>query len=413
MDENLVLNEIYSLERKDAQLDYFSELSEDLFDNTVNYKAFSEILLRGDKVDSFSLYPIIGKAAINFDASTPNIDLPSHIRLLKERKYKRDLVKSIKEHLTEIETGTHHDDIDDVKNGLIADLAGIELGSTSTFIDYKEQTKHIDSNLNDIKEIEGHSWGLKALDDITSGIVVPRLIVLGGLKKSGKTRFLMYVRKQLYYQNIPSIFLSLEMPAYEIAKLTYSTFCGIEDINFRSQNFLSRSEKETYERFKKTLDFNLIPTECMASISIEQVMGRVKRYSKLYPKGVVFIDYLQRIEHDEHRQAQELEKISKLIANSTRAYNITIILLSQLNNMAENNIPSTGHLKGSGGIGEAADTIILFDNIYRRTKQVIDKGKIDLILEQRYNDSGKISIYSELGKCAFGDLPPMGDRHDI
>jgi len=77
---------------------------------------------------------------------------------------------------------------------------------------------------------------------------------------------------------------------------------------------------------------------------------------------------------------------------------------SQLNALGEKQVPNMGHLKGSGGIGEAADTIILFDNLYRRTKKENVKNKIDLYIEQRYGDSGKLAIQADLGSCTFRNL---------
>mgnify|MGYP000853816410 FL=1 len=58
----------------------------------------------------------------------------------------------------------------------------------------------------------------------------------------------------------------------------------------------------------------------------------------------------------------------------------------------------------SGGIGEAADVIFLFDNIYRRTKNETDKNKIDIYIEQRHGDSGKAELYADLGSCNFRNL---------
>ena len=95
---------------------------------------------------------------------------------------------------------------------------------------------------------------------------------------------------------------------------------------------------------------------------------------------MVFIDYIQRIDHDRNRQAQQLEDISVRIADSARLNNIAVVLLSQLNVQGEREIPSIAHLKGSGGIGEAADTVLLLDNLYRRTKREADKNKINIYI---------------------------------
>ena len=125
----------------------------------------------------------------------------------------------------------------------------------------------------------------------------------------------------------------------------------------------------------------------------------------------MFIDYLQRIDHDRNRQAQQLEDISTRIADSARLNNIAIVLLSQLNVQGEREIPSIAHLKGSGGIGEAADTVLLLDNLYRRTKQEADKNKININIEQRYGDSGTQSIQCDLGCIQFRNISLMEEDY--
>ena len=111
---------------------------------------------------------------------------------------------------------------------------------------------------------------------------------------------------------------------------------------------------------------------------------------------VICIDYIQRISHNRNNQAQELEDISIKLADAAR----------QLNAAGEREIPNMGHLKGSGGIGESADTILLLDNLYRRTKKDDDKNRIDIYIEQRHGDSGVLKIQSDLGSCQFRNLLP-------
>ena len=405
--EKSVLEGIYSLSDKQKQFEFYNELNGKLFineDNLKLYNAFGKILVKEMAIDQVTLFEETKDKILATQLNVSNwLNLGEHIKLLKERKYKTDIVKSIESHLEVIKMGTHHDDIDDIKNQFIADMSGIELDAGSQFIDFEITREKLKSNITNDSKIEGYSWNISELDSYTSGIVRPRLIVVGGLKKSGKTRFIINTRKALYGQGIPSPFLSLEVPEYELSKPTYSSFLDMNDLQFRSKSFMS---KHDYEKFQKCdIDFSLLPTECISGLTIEQVISRIRRYSKLFPNGVIFIDYLQRILHDRNKQAQQLEDFSARIADTTRTNNTTIILLSQLSNSAEGNQPSVGHLKGSGGIGEAADVILLLDNKYRRTKRDMDKNKMDIIVEQRYGDSGKISIHTDLGKCKFSDLP--------
>ncbi|HUX60372.1 MAG TPA: DnaB-like helicase C-terminal domain-containing protein, partial [Ignavibacteriaceae bacterium] len=190
---------------------------------------------------------------------------------------------------------------------------------------------------------------------------------------------------------------------YEITKLLYSSFTGFNDLRFRSSSFLSHDERYTFENTH--LNQELLGIECKSALSIEQVISRIKRLAKM-GFTVIAIDYLQRIKSKNENRASELEDYSIRIADSARQNNVSIILLSQLNAMAENpkEPPNMGSLKGSGGIGEAADSIILFDNLYRRTKNENDKNKIDLYFEQRYGDSGRLQIEADLGSCRFNNL---------
>lgn len=364
-----------------------------------------DLSIRQKPVDEISIssvckiFSLPELSKIHNEAISPS-KLKEHIYILKERKYKNKILENLREATSLISRAMHADDIEDIKNGIIIDLSSIELGSKSEFIDLDYYNDLLFKQMDSRKEIEGYSWGIKNLDLWTSGIVTSRVYVIGGLKKSGKTRLVIHTLKQLHNQKIPAAFLSIEMPAYEVNKLLRSTFSGINDIRLRSSSLLSNDEKRKLSEVK--IDKSLIGIECKPGINLAQVLSRIRKYSKLGFK-VIFIDYLQRIAHNRNQQAMELEDISIKIADAAREYNVAIILLSQLNALGERELPNMGHLKGSGGIGEAADTIILFDNLYRRSKMESDRGLIDLYFEQRIGDSGKLTILADLGICTFRD----------
>ena len=88
---------------------------------------------------------------------------------------------------------------------------------------------------------------MKILDQWTSGIVTPKVYVIGGLKKSGNPRFVINTLRELHNQSIPSAYLSLEMPGYEVTKLLYANFTGMNDLRFRSSSLMNREEKVLFE----------------------------------------------------------------------------------------------------------------------------------------------------------------------
>jgi replicative DNA helicase len=405
--EKIIIGKLLLLPKRSDQLDVLCELDGVPF---VNYKrhldAISKTILSGRHAGQVEMYSFGGFDLKQLDdimmaAGSTGFDISNTIGDYKVEIYKNNLVYKLESYLKEIKDTFHYEDIEENKNALLADLNGMGLGDKAEFISIKEYKEKIKSQLGSTNEIEGYSWGIEDLNKFTSGIVVPRLCVIGGLKKSGKTRFVIHSLKQLHEQGIPAAFLSMEMPAYEVVKLLHSAFMGINDLQFRSGSFLSQQQRDIFESL--TIDEKLISIECRSGLNIAQTLSRLRKYAKLGYK-VVFIDYLQRIASKGGNRADELESYSIKIADAARQSNLGIILLSQLNAGAENDVPNMGSLKGSGGIGEAADTILLLDNLYRRSKKETDKNCFDIYIEQRYGDSGRISIKADLGSCYFNNI---------
>jgi len=407
------LMSVYEFE-KNIKLDALCEVSEDLFLSESNkeiIRGISKLLISGEDCNQLNLYSIGIKSILEFDTTkylNSNIkNLPQYVMSLKYEKYKRDLVKTVSDNLLLFKKGAYYSDLEDVKNGLIADLSNLTIYEKSKFVNIGIVTEEIKSQLNGENKIEGYSWGVEIIDKWTSGIVIPRMYVIGGLKKSGKSRFLIHVFKELYNQNIKSAFISMEMPERDVVKLLHASMIGINDLKFRSGSFMPREERQMFE--ENIIDEKLFGIECKGGLKKSQILSRIRRLAKMGFK-VIGIDYIQRIKMDSANRANELEDISTAIADACRTNNVAVILLSQFNASAENphEPPNMGSLKGSGGIGEAPDVIMLLDNLYRRTKNDTDKNLMDIYFEQRYGDSGKIQIITDLGCCSFKDLAKFG-----
>jgi replicative DNA helicase len=325
-------------------------------------------------------------------------------KLLAEKWYGRETKKILEDSAKKLNRDMDAGEVETIKTETVRALEKLDLWGGIKLVDYPAELERMEENMERRDgKLDGYSWGLIDLDSWTGGIEPGKLYVIGALKKAGKTRFAIFLRKILYKQGIATPFLSLEVPPYEVAKLTMSAFTGIEDLKFRAQSKISPEEKAKYYAIKKKINFDLLPTECIAGIEIPEVLQRIRYYSKRYPKCVVILDYVQRIEHDENNQAIKLEKYSRQIADTVRKTKTGLLLLSQLKNLAEEKSrePGTGDLKGSGGIGEAADAILILDNIYRRTEEEGDKNKMTIKIEQRYGDKGRVNIITDLSKCSF------------
>jgi len=177
----------------------------------------------------------------------------------------------------------------------------------------------------------------------------------------------------------------------------------LTDDKLRAGNLTYLSKSELLKLNEIHFKPDLLNIECNSGLSLSEVYQRMRLFSKMGAK-VVFIDFFQRIIHNINNKVNELENIAQRLADASREFNIAIFILSQLSNLAERETPSISHLKGTGGLGEAADTIMILDNVFRRTQDERYRNRIDCEVTQRYGESGKISLYADLGKSYFSNF---------
>jgi replicative DNA helicase len=399
----------------DAAMDIMREEFFTIDENKKLFQVIKSLWIERVKADTVAVYTRSKEMGYNVNlayvselsrniASTANMDHTA--KILAERWYKRSMKERLEKAAKEINIDMDVDALDVIKLKIIEDLGKLDIMGGVTLMDLPKAFKYLDKNIESTEQkIEGYSWGLLELDELTSGIRLPTMVVVGALKKAGKTRFAIFLRRVLFEQGVVSPFLSMEVPPYELTKLTMASFMNVNDIKFRP-GMMSIEEKKKYYSTKAIMlkEFEKkLPTECISGLSIVQVIKRIKYFAKRYPRCVIIIDYMQRIEHNEKIQAQEFERFARQIADVTRKLGVAVILLSQLRNEADSPdiTPSVSHLKGSGGIAEAADIILILDNIARRTKDEEKKKDMDIYVEQRYGEPKTIHVGVDLGRCAF------------
>lgn len=413
--EKRIIANILQLDSREDQIDALAAFTEEDFQNPVSIKlirAIKDIIIKNERsADIVGLFEA-AKEYKNEIASLSTQDiskvrLAEDIRELKARTFKRKLLINTREGLKKLEEAKYLSEFKDEKNNLLAAIAGIDFESESKFVEFTALDNQLMQNLQ--KEtnqtIDGYSWGLKVMDLYTNGIERGRFYVIGALKKAGKTRFVIHTIKELLHQDVKTAFLSLEVPQYPLYRMLKASMLGLEDTALRSGEYKSLSPEKRKELEKIKFHSNQLLIECTSGLGLSELLGRVKRYAHLGAK-VIIIDFLQRVVFDIKNPVQELTEISNRLADVSRQLNVSIILLCQLSNVAERETPSIAHLKGTGGIAEAADTIMIFDNLYRRLKKDEYKNTIRIELTQRYGESAVFLIASDLGLCRFTDIGP-------
>jgi replicative DNA helicase len=269
--------------------------------------------------------------------------------------------------------------------------------------------------------------GFSELDTMTGGLHNGELIVLAARPSMGKTALAMNVAETIAIdQDIPVLFMSLEMSAMELVDRLLSSKSRVENHRMRNgtlrQDDMEKLIDASSQIYGKPLFVDDAPGRRV--VEIAAAARRIKR--KQGRLGLIVIDYLQLIEPDnpsDPRQEQ-VAKMSRRLKAVAKELQVPILCLAQLNRQAESsagNLPRLSHLRESGAIEQDADVVMFvhreeyyMSNEERERKKaegdpVIGAAQI-IIAKQRAGPTGEANLIFQNKFMRFEDRAP--ERHN-
>jgi replicative DNA helicase len=271
------------------------------------------------------------------------------------------------------------------------------------------------------RSIAGYSTGLSNLDKITSGIEAGKVYALGALKKTGKSRFALYLSLQLILSGARVFWNSLEMSRMRINLLAVSFFSSIN-----SNVFGRAMTKQQYHDFAMAMEHvKALNWVIYKEPTVSELRSRIQAEKQNGPVDCVIVDYIQRMQSPKFPKdrTREVEDISLRLADMARDENVALIELSQLQGAAErldpDEVPNMSHYKESGGISESADSIWTLHSNSRHETTFTEGGeyaatKFRMRVEQRDGVSGEIVNFDgDMRICRFSEeRDSMDDRRN-
>ncbi len=403
-------------------------LKREVFYNSVNgiiFNAIESVFTRKDPVDiltitnelkSLKKLDLIGgpyhlTTLTNRVASSANAEV--HCRYLLQFYLKRRMIALG----TDVIKQGYDDssDIFDILQYFHTKMKDIESVISSDGI--ADNNKVIDGLLLKIDEaknnggIIGYSTGIKSLDFGIMGFRPGNKIVIAGESGEGKSSLAKSICINLALkQNVPGVFLSMEMTADQLMMVCASEILSIDNRKIQSGN-LTRLDKQRILDLKQTLfakNFLIIDKAGLDIFEIESILRKLVESHGI--KWFV-LDYLQlmRLKGDHHKNKTTEEQIS-IITSALKVIckdlNLAGIELSQFNNEVtkrEGNRPRISDLKGSGAIRANADVVLL---VYRPEAHGVkeaggksSKGFAEFILAK--NRYGEVKNLAALYKAEF------------
>jgi replicative DNA helicase len=214
-------------------------------------------------------------------------------------------------------------------------------------------------------EGKGISLGIPTLDanlKLHGGHVLQYMAKSG----SGKTSFAMHVMNNMSKQNIPTLFLSLEMSdadvaerGFQMASNTTSAVLERMMVQFLNEG-ISREEMTDTIISKMGNAFSSVITADEDSASIDSIEQYIYKAKEAFGIKVVFVDYLGRVSQTKATSYEHISELAKGLKSMAKRHDIVIFYLHQVNRSIEDASAAVDMSAGrdSGQTEEAADVVL-------------------------------------------------------
>lgn len=283
------------------------------------------------------------------------------------------------------------------------------------------------------KFITGAPSGSEKLNSLTGGWQKQDLIIIGARPGVGKTAFVIWLsRKAAEYteKNVndedfhpyPTVIFSLEMSKTQI---------GLRELGMDNSIKYSklRTGKISDDEFQQVVFGTSKIEDCPVYVDDDSRLTPTLLRSKLLKMqnekkiGLVIIDYLNLMKADGGKKMSrydELSEVTREVKAVAKELDIPIIMLCQLNRSVETESktdkrPQLHHLRDTGTVEEAADTVMLLyrpayymDKIpdfprFNAENEPEDNAFYINFAKHKQGATGEVRLYTEIEKNFFRD----------
>jgi replicative DNA helicase len=352
------------------------EVSDVLFSNTIPQTIWS--VLKGlNEVPSIPILEVeLSKKGVNLSAiqireikeNSKGIDYKELIPIVIERYRKRIAVDQLSKATREMDDPNA--DARTVVNKLLVVID--KINKVDDFETVKED--EIYETLWEIIELSKGttvpmmSTGHSGLDKLLSGgFEYPSLNIIGARSRVGKTALSMWMLHKAVNNGEICGFIGTEMSRKQLNRRELAMISGIQYSWMKNPKGLSEMQLKGIANAADVWKMKHFHRVYCAYPDIDQLRAQVSYLVHKFGCKFIVIDYLQRLNFNLKGQMSSAWAVSQMasqIKSIAIQFNVGIILLSQLNRSNEKEAkiprpPKLTDLKESGGIEEAADTILL------------------------------------------------------
>lgn len=368
--------------------------------STIDTITITEKLRSWGKLDSIGGASTLAKIE---QSATSIAALPSYIEILNQKFQLRNLLKACTAATEQIYECSG--EVDSVVSYVEKNILSVDRSTMKPTLDGNAAGERMLADLERRYSLQGKLSGLdtgfKLLNHMTEGIQYGEQMIIGARPSQGKTALGLCMFSHSVFNNVPSLFVSLEMSVEAIMR----RFCGIKTFipikAIRAGNY-------TPEMFAKFANFRLqlkrhpaYFVDGVDGMGISEIRSRINRMVAKHGIKFVLIDYLQKIKPSEkhEKRTYEVAEVSSRLKSLAYDNNVAMVTLAQLNRdnvkgeKKESRPPRLSDLADSGQIERDADVVGLIHREGNNAKLIIAK--------QRDGETGVVPLYFDAIHARF------------
>lgn len=273
----------------------------------------------------------------------------------------------------------------------------------------------IDERRKNPGQLKGIGSGIYQLDYLIRGWQHGKMYAIGGLKKTGKSRFAINLISEWLFRGYHGIMFTMEMTENDIHTCIIGNRLSINTAAIGTSD-LTDGDYEKIEHQAAEYEKTGLIINRKSSIKITDVKNAILKTKNKTGCDFVVIDYIQRMSGEGERRVHQIENCITRLADIARDENVIMIVLSQLAGSAEhkNDSPIYAFFKESQAIIEACDcALVLFDENRGKQKDNTAGYEIKCTILQRDGISDyTIPLWAQLQYSRFTMIKKEAEYDD-
>ena len=263
--------------------------------------------------------------------------------------------------------------------------------------------KKIGSDINRIAKqmvdpSRGVATGFKDLDYMTLGLQPAEMMIIGGRPSMGKTSFLLQLAWQV---DCPALIISAEMSTQAVGERLIAHVAGVSMRKIKKKVTTAAEKKMAVDALSLIRDRELyISDEPRVTPGVIAKEIQAIKDATGCTSPCIFVDYLQLLLMEDFYggETAEVTALSKELKSIARRMNVRMVVASQLNRaneQRETKEPRMSDLRGSGGIEQDADVIMLlhrpaYYRIHEDVESQDDRQAFGILCKNRNGPVGRL-----------------------